>query len=81
MSFNDSIHKHKLKNQATSILKIQQDLSSFGWSDIGIYLRDGNFSSNIGIVSLHQSKGTHWVVYINQNFFASYGSSPPQKAI
>ena len=47
--------------------------------DVGIYLRDGLFKIDIGFVNLHPSKGTHWVGYINENFFDSYGCSLPQK--
>ena len=45
----------------------------------GIYLRDGPFSSDIGIVNLHPSKGTDWIVYINQYYFDSYGVVCPKK--
>ena len=79
MTFNDFIKKHNLKNKATSIIKIQNILSSLSLNDIGIYLRDGPFKSNIGIVNLHPSKGTHWVCYINQNYFDSYGCVSPEK--
>ena len=68
MSFNDFVHKYKLKNKATSNIKIQQVLSSLSLNDVGIYLRDGSFSSDIGIVNLHPSKGTHWVAYIKKLF-------------
>ena len=79
ITFNDFVHMHNLKNKATSNIKIQQILSSLGLSDEGIYLRDGPFISVIGIVNLHQSKGTHWVCYVNENYFDSYGCSPPKK--
>ena len=79
LTFNDFIEKYNLKNKATSNIKIQQVLSSLKLNDIGIYLRDGPFSSDIGIVSLHPSKGTHWVVYIKEIYFDNYGCSPPQK--
>ena len=79
MTFNDFIKKYKLKNKATSNLKIQQVLGSIGLKNVGIYLRDGPFESNIGIVNLHTSKGTHWVCYINENYFDSYGCVPPKK--
>ena len=79
MTFNDFIKKHNLKNKATSNIKIQQVLGSIGLDNVGIYLRDGPFSSDIGIVNLHPSKGTHWVCYINGNYFDSYGCSPPKK--
>ena len=79
MIFNDFIKKYKLKNKATSNIKIQQVLSSLALKDVGIYLRDRPFSSDIGIVNSHPSKGTHWVSYINEKFFDSYGCSPPMK--
>ena len=79
MTFNDFIKKHNLKNKATSNLKIQQVLSSLSLNVVGIYLRDGPFKSDIGIVNLHPSKGTHWICYINENYFDSYGCVPPKK--
>ena len=79
MTFNDFIKKHNLKNKATSNIKIQQVLSSLSLNDVGIYLRDGPFKSDIGIVNLHPSKGTHWVTYMNENYFDSYGVVCPKK--
>ena len=79
MTFNDFIKKHNLKNKATSNIKIQQVLSFLSLNDIGIYLRDGSFESDIGIVNLHPSKGTNWVCYINENYFDSYGVVCPKK--
>ena len=78
-SFNGFVLKNNLKNKATSNIKIQQILSYLGLSDVGIYLRDGPFSTDIGIVNLHPSKGTHWVCYINENYFDSYGCVCPKK--
>ena len=77
MTFNDFIKKHNLKNKATSNIKIQQVLNSIGLNNVNIYLRDGSFSSDFGIVNLHPAKGTHWVCYINENYFDSYGCVPP----
>ena len=79
MSFDDFIKKYKLKNKAKSNLKIQQVLDSIGLNNVGIYLRDGPFSSDIGIVNLHPSRGTHWVSYINENYLDSYGVVCPKK--
>ena len=59
ITFNDFVKEINLKNNATSNIKIQQVLSSLSLNDVGIYLRDGPFSSDIGIVNLHPSKGTH----------------------
>ena len=79
ITFNDFVHKYKLKNKATSNIKIQQILDSIGLNNVGIYLRDGPFSSDIGIVNLHPSKGTHWVCYKNEKYFDSYGVVCPKK--
>ena len=75
MRLNDFIEKCKLKNNATSNIKVYQLLSSLNLIDVGIYFRDGPFSSDVGIVKLHPSKGTHWVCYINEKYFNSYGVS------
>ena len=61
----------KIKQQATSNAKIYPVLSSLHLNDIQIYLRDGPFSSEIGKVNLHPSIGSHWVCYINENYFDS----------
>ena len=79
LTFNEFIKKHNLRNKATSIIKIQQVLNSIGLNNVGIFLRDGPFESDIGIVNLHPSKGTHWVCYINENYFDSFGCVCPKK--
>ena len=79
MTFNEFIKKHNLKNKATSNIKIQQVLYSIGLNNVGIYLRDGAFESDVGIVNLHPSKGSHCVFCINENYFDSNGCSPPNK--
>ena len=55
ITFNDFIKKFNLKNKATSNIKIQNILSSLFLNDVGVYLRDGPFKSDIGIVNLHPS--------------------------
>ena len=79
MTFNEFIKKFNLKNKATSNIKIQQVLSSLSLNDVGIYLRDRPFESEIGVVNLHPSKRTHWVCYINENYFDSYGCVCPKR--
>ena len=79
ITFNDFIKNYKLKNKATSNIKIQQILSSLSLNNVGIYLRDGPFESDRGIVILHPSKGTHWVCYINEYYFDSYACVCPKK--
>ena len=61
MSLNDFVPKNSLKNKATSKIKTQQVLSSLSSDDVGIYLGESLFKSDIGIVNLRTSKGTHWV--------------------
>ena len=79
MTLNDFVQKNNIKDKATSNIKILQVLSSLSLDDVGIYLRDGPFESDIGIVNLHPSKGTHWVCCINEIFFDSYGCVCPKK--
>ena len=73
ITINDFVHEYR----ATSNIKLQQILVSIGLYEVGIYLGDGLFSSDIGIVNLHPSKGTHWVIYIHEYYFDSYGITPP----
>ena len=76
---NDDIQgfcsKIQFEKQSNIKIKIQQVLSSLGFSDVGICLKDGPFQSDIGIVNLHPTKGLHWVVYTKENNFDSYGLS------
>ena len=67
----------KLKQH--QIQKFKNILSSLSLSDVGVFLKDGPFKSDIGIVNLNPSKGTYWVLYINQNYLDSYGAAPPEK--
>ena len=71
--------KYNLENKATSNFKIQEVLKKLNLSNtVGIYMRDDDFNTDIGIVNLHPSKGTHWVCYINRYYFDSYGCAPPE---
>ena len=80
MTFNDSVHRYKLKNKATSIIKKYEVTKKIGLnSKVGIFLRDGDFSKNYGMVNLYPSRGSHLVIYKNGNCFDSYGCAPQQK--
>ena len=79
MSFKVFINKNILKNKATSNTKTQQVLGSIRLDIVGIFLRDGPLSSDIGIVKLHPSKRTHWVAYINEIYSDSYALLPPNQ--
>ena len=49
--------KNDLENKATSSIKVYEVFKKMGLdSKFGTYLRDGPFSSDIGIVNLHPSK-------------------------
>ena len=81
MSFDDFIHEYNLKFKATANVNIQHILSSVVLDGVKIYLRDGPFSSGVGLSSLHLTKGTHWAAYNNQNYIDSNGCStqkPPR---
>ena len=51
ISYKENILNNKLENKATSNIKSQQVLSSLSLIDVGIYLRDGPFPSDVGIVN------------------------------
>ena len=79
MTSNDFVLKHIFKNKETSNIKTYQVLCSIRSNNVRIYLRDGPIESDIRIVYLHPTKRTHWVVYINENYFDSYGCVCPKK--
>ena len=82
MTFSDFVHKHNLKNKATSNIKIYEVLKKLGLdSKVGTYLIDADFLTNCGIVNLHPSGGTLWVMYNKNCYFDSYGCSPPEKLL
>ena len=72
--FKNSIYRIKHHQK----IYIYQILCSIGLNDVGLYLRDGTFSSDIGVVNIHPSKGTYCVCYINENNFDSSGCVPPR---
>ena len=79
MTFNDFIHKHNLKNKATSDIKIYEVLKKIGLdSKVRIFLRDGVFLTSYGILNPDPSRGTHCVLYIKDCDFDSYGCPPPK---
>ena len=79
ISFLDFVQKYNLKNKATSILKYQQIPSSLCLNVEVTCLKDGPFPIKMGIANLQPTKGTHWVAYIGENCFISYGKWAPEK--
>ena len=76
LSFKEFVKKYGLKNEATSNVEIKEILKLMNTS-CGIYMRDDKFITTSGIVNLHPTEGTHWVMFTNQNYFDSYGCPPP----
>ena len=64
---------------AASNIKFRNILTSSSLSDVRIYIRDGPFKKDIGIVNLHPFPGSDCVLYIHEKFFDSCSSAPPQK--
>ena len=82
MKFLEFTHKYKLKKKATGNIKLHAVLKKIGLdSKVGIYLRDGNFSSSYVLLNLHPSKVTHWVCYIDDCCFDSYGCPALKKVL
>ena len=89
LSFKEFVEKYGLKDEATSNVKIKEILDTLGTQsasgafDIlkvnsnGIYMRDDKFTTTSGIVNLHPTKGTHWVMFSDKFYFDSYGCPPP----
>ena len=56
MPFNVFFHQYDLKNKTTSNVKIYPNLSPLSLNGVKIYLTDGPFSNDVGIVNSHPSK-------------------------
>ena len=76
LSFKEFVNKYGLKNEATSNVEIKEILKLMNTS-CGIYMRDDKFITTSGIVNLHPTKGTHWVMFVTEFYFDSYGCPPP----
>ena len=70
LSFKEIVEIYGLKNEATSKVKIKEILKKIN-IPCGIYLRDDKFTTDSGIVNLHPTKGTHWVMFVNEFYFDS----------
>ena len=86
LPFKEFVDKYGLKDEATSNVKIKAILDALGASGIlkikcGIYMRDDKFTTKSGIVNLHPTKGTHWVLFTGNFYFDSYGCPPPVNII
>ena len=86
LSFKEFVEKYGLKDEATSHVKIKEILDTLSTqsasgvlklNSTGIYMRDDKFTITSGIVNLHPTKGTHWVMFSDKFYFDSYGCPPP----
>ena len=77
LSFKEFVEKYGLKIEATSNIKSFKNLTLMNITECGIYMRDYKFTTMAGIVNLHQTKGTHWVMFINEYYFNSHGCPSP----
>ena len=77
LSFKEFVEKYRLKNEATSNVKIKEILDILKLNVPGIYMRDAKFTTDSGIVNLHPTKGTHWAMFATEFCFDSYGCPPP----
>ena len=77
LSFEEFVKKYRLKNEATSNIKVKEILKLMNITECGTYMRDDKFTTPSGIVNLHPTKGTHCVMFVNEFYFDSYGC-PPQ---
>ena len=59
------------------MLRASSEIGAASHTACGIYMRDDKFSTTNGIVNLHTSMGTHWVLYINKFYSDSCGCPPP----
>ena len=81
MTFNELVRKNNLKIKRQIIQKtrsIEEDRTRF---KSGNLFERWGFLTSYGIVNLHPSRGTHWVLYIKDCYFDSYGCPPPKKLL
>ena len=64
LSFKEFVDKFRLTNEATSNVKIKEILNEIN-IPCGIY----KFTATSGIVNLYPTKGTHWVMFVNEFYF------------
>ena len=80
LSFKEFLVLYNLKNAPTSNIKIYDVLKKLNL-ECTISMRDDLIFGNCGIINLHPTKGTHWVCFINNFYFDSYGCPPPQNIL
>ena len=78
LSLKDFVQKYVFeKKNTTSKIKLQQVMKKVGLdSKVRISLRVGSFLANSDILNLHPCKRTHWLGYIDDCYFDSYGCHP-----
>ena len=80
LSFKQFVKNYGLKNEGTCSVKIKEILNEIDVrvaSPAGMYMRDDKFTKDSGIANLHPTKGTIWVMFVDEFYFDSYGCAPP----
>ena len=87
MSLTDFINKYNSKKlgqikKSTDKLGLRvAEGTILSREHVNIYLRNSKFTTKDGIVNFHPTKSTHWVAYMNENYFDSYGSPPTKVSL
>ena len=76
ISLKELVNKYGLENAATNNVRIKEILLFLN-TPCGLYLRDDTFFTKSGIINLPPTKRTHWVMFINECYFDSYGCPTP----
>ena len=80
LTFKELVKQYGITNEATSDVEIKEILDIIirhVHDSCKVYTRDDKFTTDSGIVNLHPSVGPHWVRFINEYYFDSYGCPPP----
>ena len=82
LSFKEIVTKYGLKNEATSEVKIKEipnelDIPYRRRFACEVYMRVDKFTTPSGIVNLHPTEGTHWIMFSHEFYFVSYGCPAP----
>ena len=87
LSFKEFLDRYELKDKATSNVKLNKNILDIFMNEMnihdpcGVYMRDAALATNSGIVKIHLTKGSHWVMFVDEFYFDSYGCPPSVKVM
>ena len=76
LSFKGVNDKYERKDEATSSVK-RKEIHSEISIPFGIYMRDEAYTTKSGIVIIHPTEGTQWVMLVDDFYFDPSGCPPP----